>query len=260
MKICVLAPFHDGGLTTVSALISDMLSRKCALPVTLTHTGSNDTSMSLYLNLESKKDPTQSLTSILKMIQNDQISGEDLKDYTIKCGNKLGVLDPNNKTVSESDANKLLDSVLEAVDNELAVIDIVTELYEESTEQLLANSDFFVCVLSQSEDVLHKMEVWMTSPLWESIQKKGVMYVVNKFNRHIGALRDITNKLNLRHVKVCKISYNPLIVKYSNTGRLLDVNTEILNKSPLFFQHYNELKDIVGVITQNLGLPMNWKN
>lgn len=261
MKIMLISPKHGKGLTTVSALISDMCAREFGVPCLLTQTDPLDESLDKYLDLAHKKDKMMSIRQINKLLEVGEISGTDIADYTVKKG-KLGVFDIFDTSIVRSNSDcridtKLLNKILDTANRQLVFIDVADEIYEPETQSLIEDADYYIVVIDQSINTLNQFLAIKESEYWDKFKEKDFLIVVNNFNKNISSINYISKKLGVRSSKILKIHYNPFIAKAANDGTLLCVNDFGLDGD---FRYIDVLKDIMNcadVIAANLAITFD---
>lgn len=263
MKIMMISPKHGRGLTTVSALLADMCARELSIPCILSQTDPLDGSLNKYLDLSRGMDKTMSIRQISKLLEVGEISGNDIKDYTVKRG-KLGIFDIYDNTVLRSqedvDLNiKLLNKVLSDTSKSIAFIDVADEIYEEEVSSLIDDADYFMLVIDQSTVTTDQLLAIQETDYWKKFKERDFLVIVNNFNKNISSLDVIAKKLGIRRSKILKIGYNPLIVKQANDGTLLYVNDFGLDEDFRYIDITNDLLDCVDTIAKNLAIAYKRK-
>lgn len=258
MKITLLSPRHGRGLTTVSALLADMASKKYGIPCMLTHTGARDEAMDSYMSLTKGMDKTMNFRQIVKLSEVGEITGSDLKDYTVKRG-KLNIFNPNGEEIDDEKGNMLLMQILKTNVHGLTFIDVTGELTDPGVESILADSDFHVIVLNQSMETINQLKYWKEYGYWDKIEQAGYIIIINCFNNNIMALDKVAKLIGAKRNRVFKLHYNPLIVKQANEGTLLISNEYALVGDPRYVQIKTDLLECLKAIAANLGLAYKWR-
>ena len=256
-----MSPRHGTGLTTVASLFADMCARKLSNPCILTHTGSYEPGMSRYMSTTKNKDNLMNIHQIFKLLEVGDISGKDIKNYTIKKG-KLGIFDTftPNKLEEESKIATLLNKVFDEYSSGLAFIDVAEELDDESLIDSIETASFFILVITQSVDVIEQLNEWKNSAYWETIEKTGFIVIVNRFDKSIKPMDKIAKELGIRRSRFAKISYNPFISKYANDGKLLLTNDFALNADYRFVDIRADLIECIKIFTATIGIPYRWRD
>ncbi|WP_105614124.1 hypothetical protein [Vallitalea okinawensis] len=259
MKIAVISPGRRQGATTVSVLLGVALAQTQNLRVCLTHTGTYSESINTFLGLKEIQDKTRSLTQVIKLLEANAISGEEISDYCIKLGANLDIINTASHALSQADSDRLLSFVLQNLKHDVVITDVTTEFYEETTQGVIDSSDLVIMVLTQAKDILKKFELWRQSNYYKKLQDKGLIFIVNQYDPYVGAFRDMTKHLGLKHRRCCKIAYSPFIKRTGNQGKLHTILPYIMDKDVRVIELHNDIKECLHVITANLGMPMDWR-
>ncbi len=262
MRICVISPDRRQGNSTVSALLAASLAQTQNYSTCLTFSGSHNHSLESMIGLQTVEDKTRNLSQILRLLESNAISEEDVRDYCVQVPviPNMQFIDTTSETVSEEDSSKLLQYVVSHLSHEIVITDVTTEIYDDVTKMIIEQSDLVVMVLTQSKDVWEKLAFWKQSGWMEMLNKKGLLYIFNQFDAYVDAFRDTTKKLGLRHNRCAKISYNPFIKRMGNMGKLQSIVPYILDKDPRVIELNHDLKECLMVILANLGRRTAWKS
>jgi len=260
MKISVISPDRKQGATTVSVLLALALAQTQNYATCLTYTGNHSAAMAGFLGLKPAEDKTRNLTQVIKLLEASAISGEQIQDYCLKIPGvaNLQWMDTASETITEADRTKLLKFVIENMDHDFVITDVATEIYEDVTSAVIDNSDLIVMVLSQSREVADKLKLWEAAGVMEHLERKGLVYIFNQFDPDVEAFRDTTKRMNLRHRRCAKLSYNAFIKRTSNMGKLQTILPYIVQRDPRVIELHNDLKECLLVVLANLGRRISW--
>lgn len=261
MNISVISPSRGQGSTTVSTLLALALAKTQNYTVCLTQTGNYSRAMSGYLGIKSLTDKTRSLTQVIKLLESNAISGDEISDYCLQVPDvqNLQIFDTSADEFTDEDNAKLLKFVIENLNHQVVITDVATEIYDELTQSVLDSSDLVVMVLTQSAAVGDRLRQWEHSNVLDYLDSKGLVYIINQFDPYVEAFRDTTKRLRLRHKRCAKISYNPFIKRTSNMGKLTTILPYILDRDPRVVPLNNDIKECLAVILANLGRRMTWR-
>lgn len=262
MKIAVISPDRRQGGTTVSVLLAVALAQTQKLTTCLTYTGNDNRSITGNLGVKASEDKTRTLTQVIKLLESNAISGNEILDYCLQVPGvpNLQIIDTAADTISDEDNAKLLKFAVENLNHQVVITDVATEIYEDVTRAVIDNSDLVVMVLSQSREVGEKLKLWESNNIMDDLNKKGVVYIFNQYDPYVDAFRNTTKKMNLKHRRCAKISYNPFIKRTGNMGRLQTILQYILNMDPRVVELNNDLKECLTVVLANLGKRTVWPN
>ncbi|QGQ98795.1 DUF3298 domain-containing protein [Paenibacillus psychroresistens] len=260
MRISIISPDRRQGGTTISVLLALALAQTQNLTTCLTYTGNNNNSIESFLGLKQMEDKTRSLTQVIKLLEAHAISGDEILDYCTQIPGvpNLQIMDTASDTISDADNTKLLKFVIENLNHQIVITDIATEIYDEVTKSVLDNSDLIIMVLTQSRDVANKLKYWESAEVMSYLNKKGLVFIFNQYDPYVEAFRDTTKRMNIRHRRCAKISYNAFIKRTSNMGKLQTILPFIMDKDPRVIELHNDLKECLMIVLANLGRKMIW--
>ncbi len=260
MRISVISPDRKQGGTTVSALLALALAETQNLSTCLTFTGSRNLSMARFLGIKAREDKTRSLTQMIKMLESNAISVDEIRDYCIPVPgvNHLQMIDTASENITESDNAKITKFIIRNLNHHMVVTDVTTEIYDDVTMSVIDDSDLVVMVLTQSGELFEKLKYWRSSNVLDYLNRKGLVYIFNQYDPYVQAFRDTTKKMGLKHSRCAKIAYNPFIKRTSNMGKLQSILKFILNRDPRVIELHNDLKECLMVVLANLGRNTNW--
>lgn len=255
MRISVISPTHRSGTSTVAAMLGQSLAHTQGLKVMLTYTGQKR-DMCNYMGIQSIMDKTRTLSQVVKLLESRSISPEDMYDYSIKAGPNMNIFDTADNTISEEEAASLTPFVFKNIKSDISICDVNTEIFDSTTQTLFDTSDIVCIVINPDNTNYNILQNWKDSDLWP--KKAEVMIVVNRYDEQIDALRNISKRLCIAHSNVCKLHYNPLLTKYSNTGKLMTVFPFIINKDAQVIEMNTDFKECTQYIISLYGNKFKW--
>lgn len=257
MRVAVYSPVRRQGATTISILLGATMARQRSFSTCLTYTGTEVDSLNLYLSMQQKEDMTKSLSQMVKLLEADIISNEDVKDYLYAIDTNLDLMHTANEYTNKGDSERLLSFILDNLPHDLIITDVNSEPYEATTQKVLEEADLIAVVISQSMDVVRKLQRWRESEYFPDPAK--VVYVINEYDSNVSAARDVANKIGVKYTKVSKVSMNPYIRKMSNSGKLIELLTYIIKKDIRVIELNTDLRDLCYLVAGNLGVKINWR-
>lgn len=260
MRISVISPDRRQGGTTVSIMLALALAQTQNYTVCLTYTGNSGNSIAGALGIKPSGDKTRSLTQVIKLLESNAISGDEILDYCIQVPGvpNLQIIDTSSDAITDEDNAKLLKFVIGSLNHQIVITDVTTEIYEGITETIIGNSDLVVMVLTQSREIKEKLKHWEAAQTMERLNRKGLVFIVNQYDPYVEAFRDTTKSMKLKHTRCAKISYNPFIKRTSNIGKLQTILPYLLDKDPRVIELNNDLKECLAIVLANLGKRMAW--
>lgn len=257
MRVAIYSPVRRQGATTISILLGAAMAKQRSLSTCLTYTGTEVDSLNMYLNIQQKEDMTRSLNQMVRLLEADIISNEDIKDYLYSIENNLDLMHTANDYTNKEDSERLLSYILENLPHDLIITDVNSELYEATTQKVLEEADIVIVIISQSMDVVGKLRRWKESEFFPDPAK--VVYVINGYDVNVSAAREVANKIGIKYTKVTKLSMNPFIRKMSNAGKLTELLKYIFEKDIRVIELNTDLRDLCYLVAGNLGIKINWR-
>jgi MinD-like ATPase involved in chromosome partitioning or flagellar assembly len=257
VRVVVYSPVRRQGSTTVSILLGAAIAHVSALKSCLTYTGTESGIYNQYLGIQSQIDRTKSINQMIRMMQARAVSKQDIGDYLQKLSPNLDLMHTSSETTNKEDSDQLLQYVFSKLPHDVVITDINAEPYEESTQKILSDADLVVIVVSQGMDVVNRLKLWRDSQFFPDPDK--VVYVVNGYDSHVSAIRDCCKLMGTKYNKVTKLSMNPYIRKQSNSGKLTSIINYALEKDIRVIELSADLRDLVLLVTSNLGIHINYK-
>lgn len=259
MKIAVMSPSRDQGITTVSILLGQALAQTQGLTVCLTHSGLQNTALESYLGQKNIKDKTKSITQLIKLLESNSINGNVIGEFCTKIVHNFEIINTDATNINVEVNAHLLKAVIPNVKHDIVITDIVTELWENTTQQVIQLADIVIVVLTQNLLTVNKFENWKESEFYSLLKDKPIMYVINKYDSYISAFRDYTKKASLKHIQCCKISYSPFICRTANLGQLQTLLPFVIEKDIRVCQLNNDIRECMQVIMAHMGEQFNWR-
>lgn len=254
MRVSVISPSRRQGVTTVSIFIAQVLALLNNSKVCLTHTSIDSDSINSYLELENHYDSTKSVTQVVKLLQVEAISDEDLADYCINLYDNVDIFETANSKVSAVKSLELLEYVLKNLPHEIQVVDVDSDIETETIINIIKESNVVVQVIDMAADVALKLKAWQKTDIYKEFEETGILTVINRYESSILPKRPLMKKLGLIPRRCCTLPYNPYIVKYSNQGNLHGMLDPIIQKDYRVFQLYQPLEEMGRLISNHLGL------
>lgn len=256
MRISVISPTHRSGNSTVTAMLGQSLAHTQGLKVMLTYTGQKR-DMCNYMGVETVVDKTRTISQVVKLLESRAISPEDIYDYSIKVSPNINIFDTVDPTVTEEEAANLTSFVFKNIKADICICDVNTEIFDPITQSMFNLSDIVCIVINPDNTNYNILQAWRESELWP--KKAEVMVITNRYDEQIDALRNISKRLGIAHSNVCKLHYNPLLTKYSNTGKLMTVLPFIIARDPQVIEMNTDFKECTQYIISLYGNKFKWE-
>lgn len=262
MKIAVISPDRRQGGTTVSILLALAMAQTQNFTTCLTYTGNNQSSIAGALGIKPLEDKTRSLTQVIKLLESNAISGDEILDYCIQVPNvpNFQIIDTSSDAITSEDNAKLLKFVIGSLNHQIVITDVTTEIYEDITNSVIDSADLVVMVVTQSREIKEKLKLWESANIMNRLSQRGLVFIVNQYDPYVEAFRDTSKSMKIKHSRCAKVSYNPFIKRTSNIGKLQTILPYILDKDPRVIELNNDLKECLAIVLANLGKRMKWSS
>ena len=259
MRIAILSPSRDQGITTVSIILGLTFAQTQGMRVCLTICGMDNSSLEAYLGISKYDDKTKSITQIIRLLESNSISGDDIVDYCTKIEERFEVLNTSAPNVDRDESAKLLKFVIPNLSHDVVITDVQTELWEETTQETIKTADVVIIVLSQNIHTVNKLHAWRESEFYHSIRSKPTVHIINKYDGYVSAFRDFTKQTGLKHIQCCKLSYSPFIKRTANLGKLYTILPYILERDARVCELNLDLKECMQVMMAHMGERCSWR-
>ena len=256
MKIAVVSPFHRTGISTITALLGYALVWTQQASTVISYSGYSD--MARYLGTSELDDKTRSISQLSKLLSAGAISPENITEYCVPLIRDLHLLDTTSTTVTAEEKSKLLSFVFDRVPTDFIVCEVNSELYEETTKELLNNCDLIVMVFHPYRTQFDEVKRYMQSEDWPS--DKPIMYLCNQYDDVVKPLRDISRDMGVKHLNMCKLHYNPWIMKMAEAGKLDEIVPYVLQKDPRVIELANDMREWMSYVQSINGHRVKWED
>ena len=256
MKISVISPIKHSGTTMVSLFLGQALAVTQGVNVMLTYSGMSRR-ICEYASVSALEDKTCSISQVVKLMEARAISPEDLFDYSLGVCTNLHIMDTADPTLTEEDGTKLMTYVFDNIPSDVTICDVSGEIFDETTQQIFSTSDIVVIVIQPDTHSYEMLRKWKESEFWP--KKKDVMVVVNRYDEEIAALREISKRIGVAHVNVCKLHYSPYITKYANSRDSLTIVPFAVQKDPRVIELNNDLKEMCQYVISSMEGRFKWE-
>lgn len=255
MKIAVVSPFHRTGITTITALIGYSLTWTQQVSTVISYAGQSD--LPRYLGTTELDDKTRSISQLSKLLSAGAISPDNITEYCVPLLKDLYLLDTTSSIVSADEKSKLLAFVFDRVPTDFVVCEINSELYEPRTKELLNTADVIVMVFEPYRNQFDAVKRYLQSEDWP--KGKHVMFLCNRYDDITIPLRDITRDLGEKHVNMCKLHYNPWIMKMADAGKLDEIVPYVIQKDPRVIELNNDMHEWMSYFQSTRGIHTRWE-
>lgn len=255
MKIAVVSPLKRTGITTITALMGYCLTWTQQVSTVISYAGQSD--MARYIGSTELEDKTRSISQLSKLLSARAIAPENITEYCVPLIKDLFMLDTTSSIVDKNEKAKLLSFVFDQVPTDFTICEVNTELYEDNTIELLNNADVIVMVFEPYRNQFDAVKRYLQSEYWP--KGKSVMFLCNKYSDIVIPLRDVTKDLGEKHVNMCKLHYNPWIMKMAEAGKLDEIVPYIIQKDPRVIDLNNDMREWMSYIQSTRNVKVRWE-
>lgn len=256
MKIAVISPTHHAGVTTTSLMLAYTIAMTQAAGVCLTYTGVNE-DIKQYVGVPETKDATRSISQVVRLLEANAISPENLSEYSVKLTTNLELMDSASDVITADESSSLLSFVFENIPTDVTICDISSELGDEATQSIFKHCDILVMVVNTSLQSLENARKWKESVYWP--KDIPTMLVVNRYDPQIMAISEIAKRVGVKVRDTCKIHYNPLIQQNCNKETLDTVIPYIIAKDPRLIELNMDMKECIQFLFSQMSMKIRWE-
>jgi hypothetical protein len=207
-----------------------------------------------YLGIDDIKDPTRSIMQIVKLIDNGAIEDKDILDYAYsytKNGWLMNLADPS---LAGKDRQHIISHIYSRVPTDIVVCDNSEDIDSPLTQALLEDSDMIFIVVDMSMKCRQHLEAWLQSPQLKN--HANVYIVVNKYNEVVYAVRTFAKIIGISANRVCKLHYNPWIMKCTVNNQLHTILPLARGLDPRVSNLNNDINEINQCVNGDMVLRM----
>lgn len=257
MRIAMLSPLNRSGCSVVATAIAQSAAMTQDMKTVLTYTSKART-LPTYLNLkEFVEDKTRSVSLIVKLLKAKAISAEELNDFLIKVSSNFYLMDTVAETITEAEALLVQKYIFKNIEADLVLCDISEAIDDEHAQELMQEADAICYILNPDEVSVNAFNVWKSSDFW--IADKPYFIVINRYDDPIIGVRPYGKLCGVPARDVCKLHYNPYIVKSCNEKFLADIVPYAVDKDIRLLSIRNDLRELMSWVTSSCGRKLKWE-
>lgn len=259
MRIACISPVQHSGTTVIATLLGHALAYTQNQNVMLMYTGSTRR-LCAYQGVSAMGDKTRSITQIVKLLESKAIDPADIASYAVSMDSnkKIKVMDTVSEAVSEEDIVKLSSYIYANVPEDIVICDVTSQIYDDTTQEIFNNSDIVIFVIEPSVSHFNAIKTWIKSD-YSPPPHVRLMYVINRYDEQILALRNISSLIGVKHNAMCKLHYNPNIVKHCFDGNLQSIIPYVMEKDVRVVELNNDLKEMCQFVMSVMGARFKWE-
>lgn len=257
MRLAVISPLHRSGATVVTTMLAQAMALTQDLKTMVTYTD-KERVLPMYVGKEEyTKDKTRSVAQIVELKRVNAISPDELEDFAIKVAPNFYLMDTVSNTVLESDTKDVQKYVYTKTPADFSVCDISEALDDPHAQELIKASDAVCFVLNPDNISIGIYNVWKESSYFP--HDKPILVVLNRYDDTIIGVRPFAKLCGIEAQSLCKIHYNPMIVKACNESFLSDVVPYAYEKDIRVLQLRTDIKEIMSWCTYITGRKLRWE-
>lgn len=258
LRIAVVSPINRSGASVVATVLAQAAALTQGLKTVITYTSAAKT-LPIYLNVERQvEDKTRSISQVVKLLQADAISVEELDEYALKIDTNCYMMDTVSETITREEALTVQKYVFTNIDADIALCDISEALDEPVAQELISVANAVCFVLNPDETSIEAFRTWFESEYWP--KGKDYFIVINRYDDAIMGVRQYAKKCGVSVRNTCKLHYNPFIVKSCNESFLKDiVPYACQNKDYRVIQLRSDIKELMSWCSTISGNRLKWK-
>jgi hypothetical protein len=257
LRIAVISPVTRSGASVVTAILAQSAALTQQLRSVITYTSPHRV-LPDYMNAVPQiEDRTRSASQIVKLLQSDAITADELDEYAIMLDENCYMLDVVSSTITDEEALMVQKFVYTNIKADVVLCDISEALDDETALELISVSDAICYVLNPDTVSIEAFKEWKNSDVWP----KDIPYfvVINRYADDIIGVRQFAKKCGISAKNTCKLHYNPYIVKSCNESFLKDiVPYAYLEKDSRVLQLRSDIKELMSWCTYNSGYKLKW--
>lgn len=258
LRLAVISPINRSGASVVTTILAQAAALTQDLKTVITYT-SKERTLPVYLDVERQvEDKTRSISQVVKLLQADAISAEELDEYAIKLDTNCYMMDTVSEAITREDALMVQKYVFTNVKADIVLCDVSEALDDPTAQELISVSDAVCFVLNPDEPSIEYFKVWRDSEMWP--KDKNYFIVINRYDDEIMGVRQYAKKCGVGAKDTCKLHYNPFIVKSCNESFLKDiVPYAYINKDYRLLELRSDIKELMSWCTSAGGFKLKWK-
>lgn len=257
MRIVVMSPLNRSGCTVVTTMLAQAAALTQDMHTMVTYTSKART-LPQYLNLGGYlSDRTRSISQVVKLLQARAISVEELNDFAIKVAANFYLMDTVSETITDEEALMVQKYVFTNTPADLVICDVTEAIDDVNAQELIDVADALCVVLNPDYVSVEMFQLWKESEYWP--KNKPYMVVINRYDDAVIGVRQFAKHCGIETKFICKLHYNPLLVKSCNDNFLAEIVPYAYEKDIRVLQLRNDLKEMMSWVTNTSGSKLVWE-
>ena len=257
MRLAVLSPLNRSGCSVITTMLAQAAALTQDMHTMVTYTSKSRT-LPLYLNLGAYLgDSTRSISQVVKLLQARAISADELGEFAIRVTANFYLMDTVSETITDEEALMVQKYVYTNVPHDLVICDVSEAIDDVSAQELIEVSDAICIVLNPDTVSVDMFRLWRESEYWP--KNKPYMVVINRYDDQVIGVRPYAKLCGIETKFLCKLHYNPMVVKACNENFLVDIVPYAYEKDMRVLTLRNDLKEMMSWITSMSGRKLVWE-
>ena len=254
MKIALISPFHRSGLSTVTTLLGLTLTWTQLVSTVISYTG--ESNIPKMLGTTTIDDKTRSISQLSKLLAERAIGPEQILEYCVPLAKDLHLLDTTSTILTDNEKEHILSFVFDQVPTDFVVCECTGNLEDAITQSVLSVADIIIMVFEPYGTQFDGVSEYLNDKNWP--KDKHTMLLCNKYDNIVMPLRTISSRFGIKHVNMCKLHYNPWVMRMGESGNLADILDPILTKDPRVVELNNDMREWMDFFMSLKNTRVRW--
>ena len=255
MKVAIVSPTHDAGLSSFTLLLGYTIACTQSDSVCLTYTAENH-DIKNYIGFDEEPDITRSIEQACELLKADAIGASNIPEFFRRLNKNISLLDSADGTVSLEESTQLLAYVMKYIEQDVVLCDISTDLTDSATVDIVSTCDVVLIVSPPSNKWLDEVREWKESiPV---LQSKPCGLIINRYDPQVAPVSILAKRAGFTVRNTCKLHYNPYIIEGCNKRNLSTIVPFIVNRDPRVVELNMDLREVMQFIYSYAGRKIKW--
>lgn len=257
LRIAVITPINRCGASVVTTVLAQSAAITQEMKTVITYTSPRRT-LPTYLDVKRQvEDKTRSISQVVKLLQADAISTDELDEYAVKLDDNCYMMDTVAESITREEALMVQKYVFTHVKADMVLCDISEAIDDPTAQELIAVADAVCFVLNPDTTSIDAFRIWKESAFWP--KDKDYFCVISRYDDDIIGVRQFAKACGVPTKHMCKVHYNPFIVKACNESFLKDIVPYAYeHKDKRVLQLRSDIKELMSWCMTEGGYRLKW--
>lgn len=247
MRIAVISPHSNNNGNTVLAMLVALELSSQGRKTCLTHLKPISNSFYSYLDFVGFDDKTSTPTQIVKILNEGDLTGDDISDYCKRITDDLEAFTNNTKNFDQDDMDFMQEYIAKSFPHDNIVFDI------DDNDPVRSRMVIELCdvvILNITQSISELTEFKENREEYMGIMcGKPMVVVVNKFNSTKSTMKEVARWMGIKRPnKWLVLRENPWIAWATNHGQLGQLYRKINTKDPRVIELNTDLSKICSTL------------